>query len=166
MRVICKLNEYDENYAMSVGSFMRSIGLKFVVRHFVSLTNLHRVYVMESEGYYRQLVPTGFVNITDKWWEVTACNKQYISEHTWDGQPQSLGSMCEVTEQEARDHVFNWQAHKRWYLLNEDTGVHWLPLKQNPNRVGNHTSPGKMTSPCVWPIDPRCPRPPEGVLPL
>lgn len=163
MRVIFRLNK-GEDYSV-FEDWMREHSIGYVQRFIVFSQDIHRVYIVDANDFHYSVVPTEWLAMRYTWFEVTACNKQYITEHRWGSTPRPLGSMCQVTAHDALDHVFDRGApYGNWYLIDTETGNHWIAANRNPDRVGNHTSPGVSDDMALWPRDPRCPEPLSGAV--
>lgn len=164
MRVIFKLKKRRDWREFE--DFLGMTGIVHAVRFRVLRNDIERCYIVDRDDFHSHLVPTEWVESRDTWFEVTACNKQYITECKWADKPKYLGSMCQVDGEQAMDHVFSARnPYNNWYLIDTETGDHWIPLNQNPNRVGNHTSHGLTLVTDLWPVDPRCPQLPESYYP-
>lgn len=136
----------------------RREGIKCVQRITVNAfgeASCQRAWITSYDDFYKFIVFSGWVDQAGLVYDITGCNKQYVSSLVPGMHSTYLGSMCEVSIKEAQDHV----ADGGWSLLNTETDTIWIAQKRNPDRISDYTSHGLVgkVEEARWPVDPRCP---------
>lgn len=175
MRTLFTIMNVSEN-SPSFQNWMQEVGIKHAKRVILTATSASLYFVVDTEDYNSILAvdhwvdpdKLRWVNPNDRHWEITACNKQYVREFVGDA-TRYLGSMCEVSAINARDH--NKEQPYHWSLYDGEQDIHWHAEFRNPNTIRNFTSePMKVLGTVTgrWPLDPCCPKPlvPRVKLPL
>lgn len=117
---------------------------------------LQRAWIVSYDDFYKFIIFSGWVNRNALIYDITGCNKQYVSSLVVGQHSTYLGSMCEVNVREAQAHI----SAGGWSLMDTKNSLIWIVEKRNPDRVMAFTSHGiqAAASASPWPVDPQCPR--------
>ena len=119
-----------------------------------------RVFIV-SESSWDYIKSNTWVEVNyNKWWTITSCNKQYITEYELSGNGIDityLGCLKTVNRADAEDHIKSDNAH--FYI--EGGGMVWIPYTGgSPSRIirdYSSTPEVSLKSEENWPVGPAAP---------
>jgi hypothetical protein len=105
------MQKLDGNVVQCIGSYKGALEVSFIM-----LTSDFETYVK----------PYGFVDNQESVLRVSECNKQYADLEFSDGSRKNVGSLRDVTKEEAL-------AQEAW-TYRPDTQQYWITVEGNPDR--------------------------------
>jgi len=166
MRVLFGLDATDFNDTESLETYMASSGITFVRRVGFYWGTFETLWII-SRLHWRRVKSFCLSDRAVHWQEITACNKQYVTQYGSDGSHAYLGCVHAVTQDEALG--------LDQYILDPFTGEFWVFREGNPNKfivpqpeVVNAVDTvdhglREIMQATPWPVDPAAPLP-EGVV--